>query len=332
MKNLLYLITCILIASCVSNKENTIKVTTVKVERLTDSLYSRLPGKFFLIKDFVVWQDAFGIKGFLHILDKKTGKEILKFGDIGQGPLEFSTPEISFCNGKDIYLYDLNTKKQALFDLSKQNKKIKFIESFDNKAVTRKLYVDSLCQISLIPNNSDCIKITQKGKEKYLKNTIIEEKIKNGYDVFQGEIAYNYNSNKIIFAPYMFPYVAIYQKNNFGDFKLKQEIKKKTDYHIVNKNLMFHDNSLYGAFDMTLSKDYIVLLQFEKDNTKKRRSSIGRDFSKLPQTLFVYSYNGEIKKIINLKIPVLRIASNPDTNELFFIGVNPEFTIYKCKL
>ncbi len=60
--------------------------------------------------------------------------------------------------------------------------------------------------------------------------------------------------------------------------------------------------------------------------------SIGRNFSKLPKTLFVYSYDGELLKKIDLGVPVLRIAGNPATNELYFISEDTEFALFKCNL
>ncbi len=330
MKNIYIVILCGLLTSCVGKKQPKIEVVTVKAEVITDSVYSRLPGSFYLLKDFVVWQDVFGVDGFLHILDRKNGKEVLKVGKIGQGPLEFSTPEISYSTNKSVFIYDLNTKKQAILDLSKQNKKFKFIESCDDKYVSSKLYVDSSFIVSSIPDSINFIKTMINGNVGYL-SCWIQDEINNRFDVFQGSIL-TYKKEKIVYSANNFPYVSIYEKDDVGSFKLKKEIKNESKYSIIDKKLKIDANSFVGAFDTTLSKDYIVLLQFQKENTKKRKNNIGRDISKLPQTLFIYSYEGELKKIIDLKIPILRIASNPDTNELFFMGINPEFTIYKCSL
>ncbi len=330
LKNIIGALLFLAIISCAGKQENTVKPTTVQVEKITDSLYSRLPGSFLLLKDFIVWQDVFGRDGFLHILSRENRNEVLKLGKIGQGPSEFSIPEISYRDANSVFIYDANTGKQAILDLSKKQKEFEFIASAKEKYTNRKLYLDSSLIVSSIPDSVKFIKTVVNGKVDYL-NCWIQDEITNRFDVFQGSI-FTYNKEKIVYSASNFPYVAIYEKDKSGKFALKQEIKKEAKYRITDKKLKIEPNSLAGAFDATLSKDYIVLLQFQKDNTKKRKNSIGGDSSKLPKTLFLYSYEGKLKKIIDLKMPILRITSNPDTNELFFIGISPEFTIYKCNL
>ncbi len=294
LKKIYIIILCGLFTSCVGKKETKVKVVAVQAEVITDSVYSRFPGSFFLLKDFVVWQDVFGVDGFLYILDRKNGKEVLKLGKIGQGPLEFATPEISCSTNSSVFIYDVNTKKQATLDLSKQNKKIKFIESCDDKYISSKLYVDSSFVVSSMPDSVKFIKTMINGNVGYL-NCWVQDEISNRFDVFQGTIL-AYNREKIVYSANNFPYVSIYEKDDLDRFRLKTEIKNESKYSIVDKKLKIDANSFVGAFDTTLSKDYIVLLKFQKDNTKKRKNGIGRDISKLPQTLFVYSYEGELKK------------------------------------
>ena len=38
-----------------------------------------------------------------------------------------------------------------------------------------------------------------------------------------------------------------------------------------------------------------------------------RDLSKVPNTIFVYDYNFNLKKIINMSMPILRIAAKGDS-------------------
>ncbi len=315
-----------------TKKQREVPTERREIVKVTDSLFTRFPGKLLLSDEFVIWQDVFGKKGCLHVLEKDSGREVAKMLDIGQGPREFLRPSVSLSNGKKIFIYDLNSKKQAIFDLGKSNGDILFLSPLEEKQLTRKLYVDSLCSISLLPEKSNFIKVTQGVAETYLKNQLLDEKINNGFDVFQGHIAFNPHNNALVYAAYRFPYFSVYKKNSSGTFELKREIKEKVKYNINSKELKFNDESATGIFEMTLSKDYIVLLKFDKDNTYKRRMSVGRDFSKLPKTLFVYSYDGELLKKIDLGVPVLRIAGNPATNELYFISVDTEFTLFKCNL
>ena len=52
-----------------------------------------------------------------------------------------------------------------------------------------------------------------------------------------------------------------------------------------------------------------------------------RDLSKVPNTIFVYDYNFNLKKIINMSMPILRIAAKGDSNTLYAIGIDLETTI-----
>ncbi len=62
------------------------EVPTERRERVkvTDSLFTRFPGKLLLSDEFVIWQDVFGKKGCLHFLEKDSGREVGKLLDIGQ--------------------------------------------------------------------------------------------------------------------------------------------------------------------------------------------------------------------------------------------------------
>lgn len=47
---------------------------------------------------------------------------------------------------------------------------------------------------------------------------------------------------------------------------------------------------------------------------------------------FVYDYDGKLLKIVNLGMPVMRIAADGRSNALYVIGVNPDFALAKYDL
>lgn len=52
----------------------------------------------------------------------------------------------------------------------------------------------------------------------------------------------------------------------------------------------------------------------------------------VPRTVFVYDYDGKLLKIVNLGMPVMRIAADGRSNALYVIGVNPDFALAKYDL
>ena len=84
--------------------------------------------------------------------------------------------------------------------------------------------------------------------------------------------------------------------------------------------------------DMTLSKDYVITIQRDYENDKTDESSVGMDFNKLPKTLFLYDYSGNLKRIVDVGIPVFRVGSNTKDNTVYALGVNPDFMIVKIEL
>ena len=54
--------------------------------------------------------------------------------------------------------------------------------------------------------------------------------------------------------------------------------------------------------------------------------------STLPRSLFVYDYDLNLIKIINMPFPLLRLCGDFDSDDCYIIGANPEFEILKILL
>ena len=81
-----------------------------------------------------------------------------------------------------------------------------------------------------------------------------------------------------------------------------------------------------------MSKDYIITLERDRDRDPIDESTVGRDVSKCPHTVFLYDYDGNLVKIVDLGIPVMRIAADCQDNVLYAIGADPDYILVKYEL
>ena len=86
-----------LLCSCNTSEKKITKVERISLEAeiITDSIHASLPGQLIVFNDYVVWEEAFASDKFLHVVDIQTRKEVGRMGNVGQGPKEFSAPNIS---------------------------------------------------------------------------------------------------------------------------------------------------------------------------------------------------------------------------------------------
>lgn len=57
-----------------------------------------------------------------------------------------------------------------------------------------------------------------------------------------------------------------------------------------------------------------------------------RDMSALPRSLFIYDYDLELKKIVNMPFAMLRLCGDDNGNYIYAIAVNPDFSIIRIDL
>lgn len=332
MKKRFYLFVLFLFIVSCKNK-NTVVFESIKDEIIiSDTIYTRMPGDLLVLDDFVVWIDPFANKNFLHILDKEDGHEVERFGNIGQGPNDFLSPRVSSVDDNRIFIYDSNAKKNAFVDFQKNAERLTFLPLPQDELVTQKIFAEPLGFVSLKPNDYEFIEILKEDYSYSLDSWVKDKELKNRFEVFQGNIGYNIKKKILVYAPRFFPFFRLYKQNSEGQLEFEKECGEQAKFDIANNELLFNKDSFSGCFDMTLSKDYIILLHYQPQKTNEEMKELGRDFSKLPQKFLLYDYNGKLKRIVDAKMPVLRIASNSNDNDLYFIALSPEYTLYKCSL
>lgn len=319
----------ILLTAC-SQKQIEVERVEMKPTIVYDSIESRMPGNLMINDRYAVWTDPFSSENLAHVIDLTTNKETGALINMGSGPEEFITPAFSLSTKNELVVYDMNNNKIAFYALDKMAVGSAPLVSMQNKKTkgfTRIIQAENNSLIYFQPNAQYPF-LTEDGNSfgKYPVN----EKIENSYDVFQGNIAYNPQNDLFIYSAFSFPYIAAYQKKG-SEFEMVWETDIDANYTISN-NKMILDRKKGYARELALTKDYIVTLQrdYLKDPTDE--TTVGRDFTKLPQTLFLYDYKSNLKKIINLQMSILRIAADSKSNTIYAIAVNPDFMLIKCEL
>lgn len=329
MKNLVVFISLCLFVSCTSRTEK--EYMEIEPIPVLADLESRMPGSLLVSNQYVIWTDPFSVENQVHVVDLGMNKEIGALIGIGNGPKEFVVPNYFVSSNNELYAYDMSKNRMFIYSIdSIKEQKNPFISSLDieTKGFTRIVKIKKEEFVFFDPDKPQSFQ-TEKGHV-FGKYPFKENSIQNNYSLLQGNIAYNPNRNLLIYSTMLFPYMAAYRKK--GDtFELVWEYKKEVDYTVSLGKITLNEPK-GGMMEMALTKDYIVTLERDTKDDLKGNTKAGRELKDLPQTLFLYDYESNVKKIVDLKMPILRIASDISTNTIYAIVVNPEFTLVKCEI
>lgn len=304
--------------------------TMVKTELMTS-----MPGELLVVEDRLVWFDL-NADSFLHVENATTGENILETGMLGGGPEDFTAPFISWYPNKRVLISDCFAERAMVLLLEKTGKMSHLDIPFSKKTlqcVGENQYIQSN-----IDGNQPFIYWNNNTKDTFGKYPLEDEEISNANEVFQGIHSYNpYNGYLIQSFPEL-SHIALYQ---FIEGKFKEVWTKELpglEYQI-NRDRILRINEVRNPAPsaIALTKDYIVTIDRDKQTKETVAESHSnnrflRNFSKSPQTLFVYDYNFQLKRIIHTHIPMFRLAARGDDNVVYFMGVKDEFCIAKCRL
>lgn len=334
------LLSCMLclLTNCLSRKDKE-REQVKEAERISlsttivnDSIESMMPGALFLTEDYILWTDPFHSDFFVHVLDRKTGKEIGGMVDIGQGPHEFVTPSAAKCPGNGLFVYDLNSERTGIFSLPGAIvDKGDFLHGkMEQKDVTNIIFLDADRRVSFSPVHQKPFTVIKDSEMKSFGKLPVEGDIANPYNHFQGLFAYHPLKKCLVYSTFLFPYLALYREEG-NSFKQQKEVFFSEEYEVKHGAFSYFGERR-GAIELALTSDYIVTLERDRKFDKTDDRNTGRDFMKLPHTVFLYDYELRLEKIADLGAPVLRLAADPKTNTLYAITVNPDFTLVKCEL
>ena len=319
---------CLLIISCVNTKNDEVSRTISDFKVLNDEILTNFPGELYMLNEHIAWFGPFTSGHFLHLLDKNSGTEVSSFGNIGQGPNEYVSPMVSDNIWDNcLYVYDVNGNTKGYLSVDRFDETgDAFIELPKEDSLIRSkgynMRLDDHLYVGFNRNNEEkAYKLYSNGVEKDFGEYILPDKKQN----FGSVILYNPDKELLVTGNMDVNYFSCYKKDD-DNFRLIWENREEYKYSEDNNRVVF-DNSRKGIYGMALTKDFIVALQRDYENDPTDESQVGRNFEKLPQTLFVYDYDGNLLKIINYNVPIGRIAGDIKTNMVYALYVDPDFKL-----
>lgn len=313
-------------------KSGNVQYEEISYKLLDDDIMTTMPGSLIVTSDYLVWTDPFARDYFVHVHDKETGKKIGVMGKVGEGPQEFITGGISqIAIDNRFFADDANGKTKGFLSLDSLilNKET-FVPLSDSEQLSRPVMTELAKDLFVgiaEDGDKDYFKINVEGDvSTFGRYPISEVKQHIG-----GNFAYNSEKNLLAFASFNFPYLVLYQKTG-NTFSLLWERKSNgNEYEVVDDQIIF-DRTIGGIHEVCMSKDYIITLERDRDRDPIDESTVGRDVSKCPHTVFLYDYDGNLVKIVDLGIPVMRIAAGCRDNVLYAIGADPDYIMVKYEL
>jgi hypothetical protein len=332
------LLLVITFGSCSQKDAKIIKYSQREPVYLSEGLLTHFPGTLCLCEDYIVWGSPFADDHFANIVERTTGKSLGAFGTVGNGPREFIFPEIACCKKNEILVFDMVSGKSALLSVPKYIKDEQYITQQDSGGKdhlvysTRMILINDSSYVVLAPENLNILKYIHNGEvaHEFGPKPFGNKAFNNSWDVLQGNLAFCPKRKLLIYGASRIPYLAIFKLHE-DTFHLTHEFHGDFKFDI-RENEVIPDQTKSGVFDIVLTRDFIIARQRDYENDPTDESTVGRDFSKLPTTVFLYNYEAELEEIVDLGQKVLRIAAEPDSNTLFAIIVEDEFRIVKYEL
>lgn len=329
-------------ASCKHATVGDVERVSTSLRVVSADLVTSMPGTLLVYEEELVWEDATS-GGDIYVIDRTNGANIKQIKLKGGGPDEVVTPQISWAPGRRLAVSDYNGSKQIFITLDelKENGDVK------KEVVRLDKRFSGLKTIPLINNQN--VYITPDSVHPFLiaSDSIASsfghyplaevEEIDNRFDVLQGEAAYNPYTGRLLHSIGQLSYMGLYKWNGRQFILEKEREFSKVDYSLSGRNLIIGDTPRYAPTAIAITKDYIVSIERDEERpsaspNSKQATNGGRRFSKAPHTVFVYDYDLNLLKIVDVGMPVFRIAADCRSNEVYLIGVNPDFCIATFKV
>lgn len=320
-------------SSC--SEESSVERQSIKSTMVKTDLMTSMPGELLAFEDLLVWFDL-NPDSFLHVEDIKTGKTIQEIGRLGSGPEDFTAPFISWYPNKKVLVTDCFAERAMILSLDSIAKMTPLAIPFSKKSL--QCVGENLFVQSCTGKDSPLIFWVNGTGIPFGKYPLENKKISNVEEVFQGIHSYNPQNGCLVQSFPELSQITCYRliKNQFVEEWTKR--LPGVDYQIdSNGVLRINEVENPAPSAIALTKDYIVTIERDErteeitiENHSENRFL--RNFSKAPQTLFVYDYDFQLKKILHTRIPMFRLAANGSDNVVYFIGVQEEFCIAKYNL
>ncbi|MDR1259275.1 MAG: hypothetical protein LBK65_08380 [Tannerellaceae bacterium] len=302
---------------------------------IAGDLESMMPGRLLVSENYILWTDPFHSDKYIHILNKETGEEIGQMLSVGNGPDELITPNASVYPDDKIVAFDFNANKRFSLSIDSALQQTNYIlqkQTGNYKTTTSMIALAENEYISLVPSEKEPFLYLNEGTgDSYSFGSFpVEEAVNNSSGVFQGSLAWSPTKNCLVYSIFRFPYMAVY-KRNMDKFEIAHTYMPNTDYQIVEGDFRYN-NSEGGIQELAITSEYILTIQRDRKFDQTDDQTVGRDFNKLPHTVFLYNYELQLVKIIDLGMPLLRLAADPLSNTVYAIGINPDFVLVKFEI
>lgn len=337
MKN--YVLSFLIVAfffACSEKNVEVQRISNLEYVVVSDSIYTRMPGTILYKDGLVFWEDPISFENIIHAVDVKNGTELVAFGNRGEGPNDFTETIISLDSEGGIVVNDLNKPLKIHFQVDIDKKSVSFSSyKYDCDAkMTRLLYLDKGKVLYLYPEAEKMFQVKGDALGYSFGERPIKDEMNNAYDIFQGQIVYNPQRRLLVYSNLIFPYLSVYKRSESEGWSQIGEWREDLDYTISEGKLNFAPESKKGAIELALTNDYIVLLQrdTEVEENISNKDMRGRNMASLPRSLFVYDYDLNLRKIVNMPFPMLRLCGDVETNTIYAMSVNPEFELIKLEL
>lgn len=330
-KNFICFVLVALFYGCHSVQEREVVREKATAQVLHNEIMTRMPGTMVVVGDYVVWEDPFARDYFVNVHEAATGKLVGKMGKVGEGPNEFITGGISVhCVGGRLFATDANGQNRGFL-------------SVDSLVAGKEPFLPlDVAQWEARPKMTELqhdvfVKRTEDGDEAYFKANIRGHEssfgvypVKDVREHLGTTLAYDSVSGMLACASFTIPYLSLYQKQ--GDtFKLLWEEEAEIGYE-VSRGKIVPDQRIGGIFGLSLTRDYVVSLHRDWENQPLDSPVQGRDERLIPHLVYLYDYDFHLVKVVDLGMPVVRIASDRRSNTLYAIGLNPDYMLVKYEL
>lgn len=335
MRNLFYgLWITLLWCACQSGKEK-VEHISLQTRVLADSLYTKMPGGLFLCGPYLIWYDAFTQDTFLCVMDSVKGKMLGKMGKLGRGPEEFVSPSIGNAYGNKVVVYDQNLPKVAFYSADSLLMGRNPVQMLPDRGLAKNhctyfAEIDSAVYAGVFPGDVQLLQVwTPDGRSFPFGKLPLLDSIANGYNVFQGMLQYNPEKKCLLYANYRFPYMALYQRQADDSFVLAKERTEKFA-HTIKKQKLRLGKEVEG-FRVCMTKNYIVVRTKESQGDTKPTSGV-LDMSRMPRKLYLYDYDLNLKKVLDLDMQVIYMAGTLASDKFYIVGIKDSYCIAECEI
>lgn len=335
---LAYIYMILMFASC-SNHTKTnaiIRMELPSASIIADTLFTQFPGTLRVSSEHILLETPFDQDGFLKVYDRITGKEIDWIGKIGRGPGEWGTPSIGNMINDKLVVFDLNERKYVLAGLENQYRDISNPDSIKKiDVMANRLNIAGQQQI-IVADFIDEIhpfKIITNGNSIAFGKYPFDENIINALDCLQGHILTHPQMHTMVYATIDLPYLSFYNLKDSINLLWENQFGV-ADYNIKNGVLTWNKNQLSGVGDICFTKDYIACLVIDPENIDKKHQTVlrGRKMAISIHSVYLFDYQGHLSYILDLPVLAIRLASDVQSNTLYLVAIEPDYSIIKYDL